>query len=359
MSDTVRIDDFTPAAWDALVAGFDDADYDQTAFLGECRWGADRLSRLAVLRDGAVVGGAQVFVFRPPLLRSLPGIAHVKFGPLWRSAGAEPCLEDLETVLDALVDEYVGERGLCLTVVPKPDPEHMGTVWRALEARGFRRRREVVAARRYIVDASLDADAQRKSLGQKWRYNLKKAEKAGLDIRIVEGAEGADAFMALHAAMRGRKSYRDASWVDRFPELLPGLPAHLSPEIVLAYHDGTPTAGAAVGRLGNSALYLFGGTDSRALALRAGYALQWWIIGRLAREGVRWYDLDSDSDDPGLRQFKNGLAGKAGHVLDLPGELDYWESTTSRLAANAIQSIRATRNAVRDMAHRVRAMPGV
>lgn len=359
MSETVRIDEMSAAAWDELVVRFDDAVYDQTAFLGESLWGAERLSHLAVMRDGAPVGAAQIFVFRPPVLKALPGIAYVKFGPLWQPKGEEPRLENLRAVLDALMRDYVTARGLCLTVVPQADPEHTSKVRHELERRGFRRRRGLDAARRYIVDLSLDEAEQRQSLAQKWRYNLKKSGNAGLEIRVAQGREGADAFMALHAAMRQRKTYSDETWVDRFPELLPALPAQLRPEVVLAYHEGTPTAGAVVGRLGKTAIYLFGGTDERALGLRAGYALQWWITTWLTREDLRWYDLDSDADDPGLRQFKSGLVGKAGHIFELPGEFDIWEGAASRLTADTIQSIRSTRNAVRGVMQRMRGLPGV
>ena len=358
MSETLRIDQMSASEWDALVVRFDDAVYDQTAFLAESQWGPDRLSHLALLRDGTPVGAAQVVIFRPPVLKALPGIAYVKFGPLWQPKSETPRPETLHAVLDALIREYVTVRGLCLTVVPQPDPDHAGMVWHELERRGFRQRRGLDAPRRYIVDLSLDAATQRLSLGQKWRYNLKKAETSGVEVRVAAGRAGAEAFMALNMATRERKSYDEETWVDRFPELLPDLPAPLKPEVVLAYHDGTPTAGAVVGRLGKTAVYLFGGTDARALRLRAGYALQWWITGWLTREGMRWYDLDSDADSPGLRQFKSGLAGKAGHVFELPGEFDIWDGPASRIAADTIQSIRSTRNAVRGVMQRMRSLSG-
>ena len=162
--------------------------------------------------------------------------------------------------------------------------------------------------------------------------------------------------MALHQEMRARKNYQDSTWVERFPRLVSAMPDALHPSVVLAYHEGTPTAGAIVGRIGRRASYLFGGTDARALKLRAGYALQWWITRWLSEAGVRWYDLDSDSGSPGLAQFKSGLAGKAGHKLELPGEFDYCENGASRIVAAGLQSLRRLRNFVQASAEKARGL---
>jgi hypothetical protein len=62
---------------------------------------------------------------------------------------------------------------------------------------------------------------------------------------------------------------------------------------------------------GDTAFYVFGATDDAALALNAGYALQWWIVEWLSTLPVRWYDLGGEALDAGLRQFKKGLVGKA------------------------------------------------
>jgi hypothetical protein len=69
-----------PASWERLVAGFDDATYDQTHTYGAHLWGSARLSHLVLRRDGVVVAAAQVVLLRPPLLRR--GLGYVKFGPL-------------------------------------------------------------------------------------------------------------------------------------------------------------------------------------------------------------------------------------------------------------------------------------
>ena len=111
-------------------------------------------------------------------------------------------------------------------------------------------------------------------------------------------------------------------------------------------HEGTPVAGAVVAVLGDTAYYVFGATSDEALPLKAGYALQWWIVNWLSDKKVRWYDLGGEAMEPGLRQFKKGLVGKSGVVLAMPGELDYWTHAVGQIVADGIYGFRAARGAV-------------
>lgn len=353
ISDT---DDLDASAWDSLIGRFDDALYDHTAFLGADLWGEERLSHVTVERSGQIVGAAQVYVFQLPFLPSGAGIAYAKFAPLWQPKDQPTDIANLRLILEKLVEVYAHDGGFCLTIAPQADPDHLDTVVGELERLGFHWGRDVAAKRRYLVDCSLSEDEQRASLSQKWRYNLKKALKEDIAIEIVDGRAGVDAFMALHNAMRDRKNYEDFTWVDRLPALYTNMADEIQPTVIIASHDGTPTAGAVVGRIGRTATYLFGGTDQRALKLRAGYALQWWITNWLSEQDVRWYDLDSDSDNAGLKQFKGGLSGKRGHIVELPGEFDYCTSTASRIASGAIQSVRQLRGTLQMAADSARSL---
>ncbi len=44
---------------------------------------------------------------------------------------------------------------------------------------------------RYVVDVSLDDEARLAAFGQKWRYNLRKAMKAGLEFTLALQATSA------------------------------------------------------------------------------------------------------------------------------------------------------------------------
>lgn len=334
----VEVDHLSPSGWEETVGLFDDATYDQTHVFAEHNWGGERLSHVTVALDGRLAGAAQAVVLTPPGLAR--GLAYVKFGPLWRRKGEAPDPVALASILAALQREYAVRRGHMLTLLPPPDAEH-GDLWRKLlHEAGFSQRRHMDDPNRYHVNLALDAEQLRASLSQKWRAHLKKASAAAL--KFTSGRDGAhfSAFSRLHDQMTARKGFSDGDALAAVPKMIARLPEAMRPGIVLAWHHGEPTAGAIVGRIGEVAQYLFGATDERALALRAGYALQWRIIEEQRRDGARWYDLGGEVGSQGLRQFKKGLVGREGAVVELPGEWDFWTDPVGRYAADAMFALR-------------------
>jgi len=345
-----EIDTVAPDAWDRIAAEFDDITYEQTAAFAHAHWGAGRVSSLLLRQDGTPVGGAQVVIVTPPLLGR--GVAYVKFGPFWRRRGSPADPEVYRGVVRALHAEYCGRRGHCLTILPRPNPVHADAESRILGELGFAVRRPMPDPNRYLVDVSLPPEAGLRSLAQKWRYNLKQAQANGLEIRLGDGAAERAAFAALHDAMVSRKKHDDPDALHLVPTLASGLLERMRPKTVLAFHEGRPVAGAVVGILGDTAYYVFGASDDSALPLKAGYALHWWIAGWLSREGVHWYDLGGEVQDPGLKQFKKGFVGKSGAVVAAAGEFDAWTSAPGRLVADAVYGLRDLKRAARFLGRR-------
>jgi hypothetical protein len=345
----VEVDACAPAAWDATLAGFDDASWEQTACWTEARWGGRRSSHLLVRRGGVPIGGARVVVFRVPVLRR--GLAWVKFGPFWRRHGTSPEPAVYRAVAGALVDEYCGRRGHCLAVIPRPSPDHHADEIGMLGGLGFVARRPVRDPNRYLVDLALPRAERLASLDQKWRYNLRQALRSGVECRAGDDAAGLAAFADLHARMIARKRFDDPAGAAVLGAL-GTLPAAMRPRAVLALHQGRPVAGAVVALCGDVAYYVFGASDDTALPLKAGYALQWWIVEWLSALGVRWYDLGGEAGEPGLRQFKKGLVGKRGTVLVMPGELEHATRPAARLAADAIHRVRELHRRARGLRRR-------
>lgn len=346
----VETDAVAPRQWEDIVDLFADATYDQTATFSGHGWGDGRLSNLVLYKGERIVAAAQIVILKIPALPR--GLAYVKFGPLWRRKGAAADTSDLSAVLQALQREYAGRRGHMLTVLPPPDPDYLPDWSILLPRTGFQQRRDMADPNRYLVDLSLDHDAQRASLAQKWRYNLNKSAKN--ELRIVAGRDDADleAFARLYGEMLARKGFSDGGAFDAVAKMIERLPGAMRPEIVLGYHDEAATVGAVVGRIGDVSQYLFGATDDRALALRAGYALQWHILEQQKDAGGKWYDLGGEANADGLRQFKKGLVGKKGRIVVLLGEWDYWSDPIGRFAADAMFAVRSARASLRRLLDR-------
>ncbi len=344
-----QVDTVPAAEWDRIASDFDDLNYDQIACYSAEQWG-DRLSHLLLRRDGVPVAGARAAVITLPGISR--GVAFLRFGPFWRPRGQAPDITLYRAAIGALVQEYCMRRGLHLTVIPRPNPEFYQQECDVLASFGFSVRRRVYDPNRYFVDLSLDEDAQRQSLDQKWRYNLRQAQANEFDIRLCESEEDVSTFQSLHAGMVTRKGFYSADMVHILPELAAQLPENSRPRIILARHQGRAVVGATIAILGDTAYYVFGGSDRASLSLKGGYALQWWIIRWLSSQNVRWYDLGGEAGEPGLGQFKKGLAGKRGVVVRTNGEYDYWTRPSARLAADVIYGLRSVRRIIRSWRYR-------
>ncbi|MEX0753093.1 MAG: GNAT family N-acetyltransferase [Xanthobacteraceae bacterium] len=339
-----QVDAVPATEWDKIAGAFDDLSYDQIACYSAGQWG-ERVSHLLLRRDGEPVAGARVAVIALPGFSR--GLAFLRFGPFWRRRDQAPDIVNYRAAIGALVQEYCIRRGHCLTVIPRPNPEFYRQECDVLAGFGFSVRRRFPDPNRYLVDLALDEETQKQSLDQKWRYNLRQALAHDFEIRLGESEADISTFQSLHAGMVTRKGFYNADMVHLLPELAAQLPEASRPRIVLAFHRGRAVVGATVATLGDTAYYVFGGSDSASLSLKGGYALQWWIVRWLSAQNVRWYDLGGEAGEPGLRQFKKGLVGKRGAVVSINGEYDYWTRISARLAADAIYGLRGAQRIVR------------
>lgn len=337
-------DSVPDASWDHIIAGFDDGYHEQTACYAKLHWRA-RDSHLLLRADGVAIAGARVAVFSLPTVHA--GVAFLRFGPFWRRSGQIPDPENYRTAIHALVEEYCDRRGYCLTVMPRPNPVFYPLECEMLEDAGFSIRRQPRDPNRYLVDLSLEQDALMRGLEQKWRYNLRQALANNLDIRLCEDEADTRTFEALYRSMMARKNFSSTTPVHLSAELQAGLPAELRPHLFMAFQQGQPIVGAMIGVFGDTAYYMFGASSQSALTLKAGYALQWWIVQWLRQRAVRWYDLGGEAGEQGLRQFKKGLVGKSGTVLATKGEYDRWTRPSARVAADLIYSLRAAQRVFR------------
>lgn len=332
--------------WDKHVANFEDISCEQTSAFAVNRWGHER-TRFAIFEyHGKVIAGACIVVFQVPVLGR--GVAYVKFGPVWRHRHYLHSMETYQHVVRLLQTSLAHEEGHALVIVPRPHPEMLGFEQTELLAAGFELASQNRDPNRYFVNLSMDKESQLKNLGQKWRYNLKRANKNNLQVHRVEVGDAEKIFESLHSEMASRKKFHSTDPISAISEMMSSLPKKFKPTIFLAESEGQPVAGAVIMNCGDVAYYLFGASNEKALPLRAGYALQWEIIQFLKERDAKWYDLGGEAGTQGLRQFKKGLTGKNGVVLETPGELFYCADPVSaairRVVVTARDSVRRLRN---------------
>jgi lipid II:glycine glycyltransferase (peptidoglycan interpeptide bridge formation enzyme) len=223
------------AEWAELLQTFDDATIYQTWSYGSVRWGEDNLSHLLLKRENKVAGLAQVTIKRLPFFRA--GIAYIARGPIWRVHGEKVNVENFRQIVKALKDEYVSKRNLLLRIAPEEIEDDNYEIVSILEAQGFRKKSSIVPERTLLVDLTSSIEQLRKTLDQKWRNQLNRAEKNGL--KTIEG--GSDElykiFLDLQEQTIARKHYVPGVDYDEFREIQKDLPDSLKMKIIVCEYQ--------------------------------------------------------------------------------------------------------------------------
>ena len=324
-----------PEHWDRLALEFLDIMHEQSECFNALRWAPEQLERIAFYKSEQLVAAAMILKMDFPVLGG--GVAVVKWGPLWRHRDLPLEPRIFEETIERLKQIYAHERGYFLSFFPRADPDISDMeVW-ALDKCGFSIGEELASPDRYFVNTGVSLEDVRASLAQKWRYNLKKAEKKGLTCRFANNDEGLEAFMQLYQAMQNRKAFHDTSAIDTLRDMMKSAEIALRPEILLVEHNGALVAGGVVDTSGERAVYLYGATNDKALPLNAGFVMHWTIVNHLVKNPVcRWYDLGGADKDCHLHQFKRGFVGKKGCIAVTPRYYHYGATWKSRILGHAL-----------------------
>ena len=317
--------------WDHTISGFDGVAQEQLHVFAKSRWSSVNCEPNLFSDNGEIVGGALVMV--QPLPLGLGAIAVVKWGPMLRDNQHPDAPELYARMIETLIEEYADSRAMMLSVLPKASPSPQNMALEHLKKRGFATGSKLLFPNRYIVNLRLSDEDQRKSFAQKWRYHLNKSQKQELSFEHVQGAE-ISRFFELYEAMSDRKKFADHSAFDTISDLMAVSQDALRPEMFFVHHEGEVVAGAIVFKAGDTAVYLYGATNDRALPLRAGYFLHWHIICWLRdNTEAKWYDLGGTDGFQGLHQFKKGMVGNAGAIEPVPAVMNYTSHMKARVFA--------------------------
>ena len=169
-----------------------------------------------------------------------------------------------------------------------------------------------------------------KGMNQQWRRNIKKADKAGVEVIRVQREDlerGLGDFWDLYVQTAERDSFTPrprAYFSTMFSALLGEEPDRI--RLYLARHEGELAAATILVRVGGHAWYSYGASSTEKRDVRGSNAVQWAMISDSLADDADIYDLRGitetlDADDPhiGLIQFKVGTGGEA---VEYVGEWD-------------------------------------
>jgi lipid II:glycine glycyltransferase (peptidoglycan interpeptide bridge formation enzyme) len=336
MSTAEEIDE---VAWPGFAASCLEYNYEHApvyATTVAARAGAS--AKFFVVRaKGSVIGAATVRVKRLPFLGG--GMAYISNGPLVRRRDGEVGdLERLKTVVTALKGRLVGEEGLNLYIRPAAfPPAELSQLDATFVSAGFRHTTRVRGYDTVLIDLSHDIDHLRKSVHRKWRYNLARAEKEGLQIEVGSERRHMEQFIRVYEGMRENKAFH--SRID--PRSFFQLPTQdIGLTIFVAHRNGQAIGGGVLSILGSTAVDLFAATTEEGRNARAGYLLYWNALRYAKEHACRWYDLGGIDRhaNPGGYVFKTQMGGRVVEGLRA------YEARAGGLAATLTDTILMLRN---------------
>ncbi len=179
---------------------------------------------------------------------------------------------------------------------------------------------------------------------QLWRRNIRKAEKAGVEVTRGDYDDLA-AFHEVYVETANRDHFtpRGLAYFQRMWTELNGVdPDRL--RLYMARHDGHVAAATLMVIVGEHSWYSYGASTTADRDVRPSNALQWRMISDAHAAGCSIYDLRGISDtlDPanhlyGLVQFKVGTGGFAQEYV---GE---WDRTLRPVWARAFKAYQSRR----------------
>ena len=288
-------------------------------------------------QNGEIIGGVSVLVQRFPLVGT--SLLYAPRGPVCNIYN-RTVLSDLQSGIDALAKRHRAHIYKMDPDVPASDEEFLSIA----KELGFTRQTggdgfETIQARcNYrLYFEGRDEEAMLANLTQKTRYNVRVAQKHGVEIKVV-GEEYLDDFMRIMRETGERDGFaiRPKAY---FKRMLDELKDHV--RLYMAFYEGKAVSGAITTNYAGKTCYIYGASDNAHRNVMPNYLIQWEMIRWALETGCTVYDFQGVSgnlspEHPlfGLYRFKKGFNGT---LDELAGEFDrVYRPAAARLVDVAI-----------------------
>lgn len=322
------------AAWNRLLLALPDPHLLQSwewgAVKGQTGWAAHRLAWQAP-GQSAPTAAASLLLRR---LSRLPwGVAYVPKGPAldWADPAA------VELALGGVEAAARQRRAIFVKIDPDVDPDSPTgqQVTATLRRRGWRPSTEQIQFRNTaLLDLTAGEEALLAAMKPKWRYNIRLAERRGVQVRLG-GPDDLATFYALYVETGSRDGfivrpfdYYALTW-RTFMQPVDAQAPWAS--LLLAEVAGDAVAGLILFGFGATAWYLYGASSQRQRSLMPNHLLQWEAMRLAASRGCTTYDLWGAPD---LLEESDGLWGvwrfKEGFGAQFAPHIGAWDFPVNR-----------------------------
>lgn len=170
-----------------------------------------------------------------------------------------------------------------------------------------------------FLDLNLGVEKLLADMHQKTRYNIRLAEKKGVEIKEADknSDEDFNEFWRLMSLTSERDDFR-IHGAEHYKNLLKSE----NIKLFFASHEGKKITAALFCFYSSRVTYMHGASDNEARNLMAPYLLQWEIIKKAQKDGYKYYDFYGIDEKkwPGVTRFKLGFGG---FVKEYPGTHDF------------------------------------
>ena len=304
-------------AWNAFVASSARCHYMQSYEWGQVRAAAGwRPIRLALFREGTIEAAAQILEKRLPLCGL--AIHYVPRGPVVDFSDGQT----LEAMLDALRETGRRRRAVMVRIdlpVTQAEPEAKGML-RRHDFRAVERGTYWTAARHvFRLDLSPDEDDLLRSFRKTTRYEIRRAQRAGVTVDPEGTLEDLRIFHRLLADAGARKGFPVRRYADYQALYNSFVTCGLGKLFIARYRDEV-IGGAFMATLGEESWWLHGASSPEHRKLAPSKSLVWSMITWSKQAGKRRLDL-LGSRQPGVAEFKQGFRPQEASFLpclDMP-----------------------------------------
>lgn len=323
-----RADDTDRPAWDAFVAGRQEADLLQAWAWGSCATLEGEVPIRILVEDAGEIRGVAQALVRPAGMGR--AIAYVPHGPIWlRDAPDGDRI--FAWLVHGLRSLARGERAMAVKLDPRADPSDATDVARLAVEHGLRRAPDLQAPTTRIVDL-LDGD---EALAASWHADARRlsrrAEREGTTVTVSRSADAGE-LAVLHALLESaaaRADFRVRS-IPFLTRLATELAADGGWYLGIARVGDMPIAAMALPRVGRRAYYLYGALlrDPAYKHHYGAHAVMATMLRTLATDGVGSVDMwgvvepDDADADPAWRGFSDFKRTFGGQPLRHPGLYD-------------------------------------
>jgi lipid II:glycine glycyltransferase (peptidoglycan interpeptide bridge formation enzyme) len=326
--------------FNAFVAEFESGDLLQSYEWGDLKsksgW---KPIRVFAESEGRIIAAASILKRNIP--RTGRSILYASRGPVFDTTNSD-LVREFTSGLESIARKH---RAILLKIDP-PVPVEDAVSVANLQAVGFK----PIAASGFggtqpkcVMQLDLDKseDDLLRSFKEKWRYNIRLAERKGVKIREKCSREDLPIFYELLRETCERDGFL-VRGLGYFEDMWDALAPAGYMNLAIAFLNDKPLSAVLIYRFGNRCWYTYGASSNQDRNVMPNHLIQWRMIRVALADGCKWYDFrgvspktgEGDAHLEGLNRFKDGFNPR---FVEYIGEFDlvlspfwYWAWSIAR-----------------------------